>query len=286
MSRPWREVKSQRGAPKRVNTEGLACPNPNCPDFGISDDQIHAAFWGWQAWPGRAHPDLSRSCLPHHLHGPAPSPSLPFENPLSCRVAVVLTALARGLDPSEAPRVAGLPTSDHHEPFSRARARTLRPCTNTRISPPPAPTRAGGRTAHQVALRHTGALAGDRSPHARFCLCLSSAPAHNTWPICSSTLCDRAWPPFCLPLFTSDGLNFSFSASPSACWTVARRRASWAQSPSMAGSGGSDLRPGETKLPAAQAGSGHARDAPWDRGRSQGHVAALRPLWRVEHRLS
>src|SRR5438552_14980430 len=42
---------------------------------------------------------------------------------LSCRVAVVLTALARGLDPSEAPRVAGLATSDHHEPFSRARAR-------------------------------------------------------------------------------------------------------------------------------------------------------------------
>src|SRR5437016_5068231 len=167
-------------------------------------------------------------------------PSLPFENPLPCRVAVVLTALARGLDPSEAPRVAGLATSDHHEPFSRARARTLRPCTSTRISPPPAPTRAVGRTADQVALRHTGALAGDRSPHARFCLCLSSAPAHNTWPICSSTLCDRAWPPFCLPLFTSDGLNFSFSASPSACWTVARRRASWAQSPSMAGSGGSD----------------------------------------------
>jgi hypothetical protein len=132
--RPWREVKSRRGAPKRVNTEGFACPNPKCPSFGISDDQIHAAFWGWQAWPGRAHPDLSRSCLPHHLHGPAPYPSLPFENPLPCRVAVVLTALARGLDPSEAPRVAGPPTSDHHEPFSRARARTLRPCTSTRIS--------------------------------------------------------------------------------------------------------------------------------------------------------
>ena len=45
---------------------------------------------------------------------------------------------------------------------------------------------------------------------------MSSAPAHNTWPIWSSTRCDRAWPPFCLPLFTSDGLNFSFSASPPA----------------------------------------------------------------------
>src|SRR5690242_14786145 len=26
--RPWREIKSRRGAPKRVNTEGYACPNP------------------------------------------------------------------------------------------------------------------------------------------------------------------------------------------------------------------------------------------------------------------
>jgi len=42
MSRPWREVKSRRGAPKRVNTEGFACPNPKCPYVGIADDQIHA----------------------------------------------------------------------------------------------------------------------------------------------------------------------------------------------------------------------------------------------------
>jgi transposase-like protein len=42
MSRPWREVKSRRGAPKRVNTEGFACPNPQCPSFGISDAHVHA----------------------------------------------------------------------------------------------------------------------------------------------------------------------------------------------------------------------------------------------------
>src|SRR2546423_9660597 len=83
--------------------------------------------------------DLSRSCLPHHLHGPAPSPSLPFETPLPCRVAVLLTALARGLDPSEAPRVAGLATTHPYQPFSPARAPPLRTCTSTRISPPPAP---------------------------------------------------------------------------------------------------------------------------------------------------
>src|SRR5207248_4050777 len=40
--RPWREVKSRRGAPKRVNTEGYACPNQKCRYFGITDAQIHA----------------------------------------------------------------------------------------------------------------------------------------------------------------------------------------------------------------------------------------------------
>jgi hypothetical protein len=40
--RPWREVKSRRGAPKRANTEGYACLNQKCPYFGISDAQIHA----------------------------------------------------------------------------------------------------------------------------------------------------------------------------------------------------------------------------------------------------
>ena len=40
--RPWREVKSRRGAPKRIHTEGFACPNRQCPYFGITDAHIHA----------------------------------------------------------------------------------------------------------------------------------------------------------------------------------------------------------------------------------------------------
>ena len=40
--RPWPEVKSRRGAPKRVNTQGFACPNQQCEYFGNSDAQIHA----------------------------------------------------------------------------------------------------------------------------------------------------------------------------------------------------------------------------------------------------
>ena len=40
--RPWREVKSRRGAPKRISTEGFACPNRQCSSFGNTDAQFHA----------------------------------------------------------------------------------------------------------------------------------------------------------------------------------------------------------------------------------------------------
>src|SRR4051794_22528646 len=36
--RPWAEVKSRRGAPKRRSTAGYACPSPACPYFGITDE--------------------------------------------------------------------------------------------------------------------------------------------------------------------------------------------------------------------------------------------------------
>ena len=35
-------MKSRRGAPKRVNTEGFACPNQQCLYSGITDAHIHA----------------------------------------------------------------------------------------------------------------------------------------------------------------------------------------------------------------------------------------------------
>ncbi len=40
--RPWREVKSRRGAPKRIATDGFACPNPACAYYRITDAAIHA----------------------------------------------------------------------------------------------------------------------------------------------------------------------------------------------------------------------------------------------------
>jgi hypothetical protein len=40
--RPWSEVKSRRGAPKRIHTEGFACPNRQCAYFGNTDASFHA----------------------------------------------------------------------------------------------------------------------------------------------------------------------------------------------------------------------------------------------------
>ena len=42
--------------------------------------------------------------------------------------------------------------------------------------------------------------------------CSIWVPVRKTWRIWSSTPCDSSWPPFCLPLFTSDGLNLYFYA--------------------------------------------------------------------------
>jgi len=72
--RPWSEVKSRRGAPKRVDTEGFACPNPQCQYLSNADTLFHAAFRGWQAWACRADPDLSVSSLPYHVHAPFATP--------------------------------------------------------------------------------------------------------------------------------------------------------------------------------------------------------------------
>jgi hypothetical protein len=40
--RPWRALKSRRGAPKPIDTQGLACPNRTCAYYAIIDAQIHA----------------------------------------------------------------------------------------------------------------------------------------------------------------------------------------------------------------------------------------------------
>jgi hypothetical protein len=49
--RPWQEVKSRRGASKRVQTAGFACPNRACVYDGMTDAEVHAASGRWSAGP-------------------------------------------------------------------------------------------------------------------------------------------------------------------------------------------------------------------------------------------
>ncbi len=104
--RPWCEVKSRRGAPKRVNTEGYACPNQQCPYSGITDAHIHALVGDGK----HGHAERIQT-----FRGPAcrttfsarrNTPLYRLKTP-SQQIALVLSALAEGLDPSEARRVFG-----------------------------------------------------------------------------------------------------------------------------------------------------------------------------------
>jgi hypothetical protein len=104
--RPWSEVKSRRGAPKRVNTEGFACPNQQCAYFGITDAPIHALVGDGKH--GRAEQIQTFRCQSCHttFTSRRNTPCYRLKTP-SQQVAVVLSALAEGLDPSAAERVFG-----------------------------------------------------------------------------------------------------------------------------------------------------------------------------------
>jgi hypothetical protein len=149
--RPWHEVKSRRGAPKRIDTEGFACPNPQCRYFGITDANIHALVGdGKHGQAERIQTfrcQACRSTFTSRRHTPLYRLKTPSQ-----QVAQVLSALAEGLDLSAAERIFGYRqatiTSLSH---SRRRARTG---PARALLPHPAyPASAIGRTAHPAALR-------------------------------------------------------------------------------------------------------------------------------------
>jgi hypothetical protein len=72
---PWSALKSRRGAPKRIDTQGFACPNHTCTYYQITDVQIHAPLWGRHPWTLRAQRDAALPGLCHHLQHPALLPS-------------------------------------------------------------------------------------------------------------------------------------------------------------------------------------------------------------------
>jgi transposase-like protein/IS1 family transposase len=104
--RPWREVKSRRGAPKRIPTEGFACPHRQCPYFGITDAHIHALVGDGKQ--GRAEQIQTFRCQACRttFTSRRNTPLYRLKTP-SQKVAMVLAALAEGLDASAAERIFG-----------------------------------------------------------------------------------------------------------------------------------------------------------------------------------
>jgi IS1 family transposase len=103
---PWREVKSRRGAPKRIDTAGFACPNRACAYYRITDAQVHALVG--DGTHGRCERIQTLRC-----QACGATFSSRRDTPLyqlktaSQRVGEVLTALAEGLDVAAAVRVFG-----------------------------------------------------------------------------------------------------------------------------------------------------------------------------------
>ncbi len=108
----------------------------------------------------------------------------------------------------------------------------------------------------------------------------------SSWMNCAPGFADTSWPPFCLPLFTSDGLHLYFSALTAhfGQWLEVDRRGRKVQQWQVA-TELIYLWSGEKKLPTAQAGAGLPGDAAWNRGRSQSRLTGMRLLWTVEHGL-
>jgi transposase-like protein len=124
--RPWSEVKSRRGAPKRIPTEGFACPKRQCTYFGNTDAHRHALVGDGKH--GKAEPIQTFRCQACHTTFSARlnTPLYRLKTP-SQQVAVVLSARACGLDPSAAARVFGFrqatitSLSDPSSPCTRRR---------------------------------------------------------------------------------------------------------------------------------------------------------------------
>ncbi len=256
-----------------MNTEGFACPNRKCLYFGITDAHIHALVGdGKHGQAERIQTFRCQACrttFTARRHTPLYRLKTP-----SHQIGVVLTALTEGLDASAAERVFGYRQATITSWLSRAgeHAQTLHKRSFCTLQLPHLQLdelRTRLRGSQQVLWLW---LAID--PLTKFIPVLHLGPRTQLMAHLVIHSLRQLLAPGCLPLFTSNGLNVYFYALPVPFRPVARSGSSWAESTPVAGGGGLDLRPGEKKLPASQAGAGHARDAPWHLPCSQGREAS------------
>ena len=209
--RPWSEVKSRRGAPKRVNTEGYACPNQQCPYFGITDSHIHALVGDGKH--GSAEPVQTFRCQACRTTFSArrDTPLYRLKTP-SQQVAMVLSALAEGLDASAAERVFGYRQATITSWLTRAgrHAENLHEHCFRNLHIPHLQLdelRTRLRSATQVLWLW---LAIDPLTKILPVLSLGPRTQHAAHLLIHSLR--QILAPGCLPLFTSDGLNLYFYA--------------------------------------------------------------------------
>ena len=208
---PWREVKSRWGAPKRIPTEGFACPNRQCRYFGNTDAHFHALVGDGKH--GHAEQIQTFRCQACRTTFSArrDTPLYRLKTP-SQQVAMVLSALAEGLDPSAAERVFGFRQTTITTWLTRAggHAHTLHERFLSHLQLPHLQLdelRTRLRSAKEVLWLW---LAID--PRTKILPVLQLGPrtqhmAHRVIHTLRQSLA-----PGCLPLFTSDGLNLYFYA--------------------------------------------------------------------------
>jgi IS1 family transposase/transposase-like protein len=204
-------VKSRRGAPKRINSEGFACPNPKCSYFGNTDAQFHALVGDGKH--GRAEQIQTYRCQACHTTFSArrDTPFYRLKTP-SHQVAMVLAALAEGLDPSAASRVFGSRQATITRWLTRAgkHAQTLHERTFCQLRLPHLQLdelRTRLRSHTQVLWLW---LAIDPRTKILPVLQLGPRTQHMAHQLIHSLR--QMLAPGCLPIFTSDGLNMYFYA--------------------------------------------------------------------------
>jgi hypothetical protein len=104
--RPWREHKSRRGAPKRIATNGFACPNTACAYFHITDAAVHALVGDGMHGTGERIQTFRCQACGTTFTSRRNTPLYRLKTP-SPRIAEVLSGLAEGLSVAAAVRVFG-----------------------------------------------------------------------------------------------------------------------------------------------------------------------------------
>jgi len=280
--RPWSEVKSRRGAPKRVNTAGFACPNRQCPYFGNTDASFHALVGDGKH--GSAEPIQTFRCQACRTTFSARrnTPLYRLKTP-SHQVAVVLSALAEGLDPSAAERVFGYRQATITIWLTRAglHAQSLREHIFCHLQLPY--LQLDELRTRLRSHSHVLWLWLVIDPRTRDSSCPASGSSHAKRSSCRDPCPTADLGPWLPPTLHQRWSQHVFLCADGPFRTLARRASSREESASVAGGGWSDLRSGEEKLPATEAGSRHACDAPWHRGCSHQRIAETGFLWTIEH---